>query len=207
MKLIENLNNVYDEKEQNKNKHLFQQLFFLNFAMRVKKRKKSFEKFLTKFTFTINFLKLIDDEKITHLFRNLSNQLTKKIYHLNEVTKYFDYVKKVRQTINQMKIRNEIKQTTYTTTTKNRRREKSSRKNIEFKKIVKSQFKSADQIALKKMLSKLLVHIRNKFRKENKCFKCDLLKHMFFDSNVFCREKSQITKNKAEALLSKMKIK
>ena len=167
MKLIENLNNVYDEKKQNKNKHLLQQLFFFNFVMKMKKRKKSFEKFLTKFTFTINFLKLIDDEKITHLFRNLSNQLTKKIYHLNEITKYFDYVKEIRQTINQMKIRNEMKQTTtYITTTKNRRREKSNRKNIEFKKIVKNQSKSADQITLKKMLSKLLAHIRIKFRKK-----------------------------------------
>ena len=139
MKLIEDLNNVYDEKKQNKNKHLFQQLFFFNFVMKMKKRKKFFEKFLTKFTFTINFLKFTNDEKITHLFRNLSNQLTKKIYHLNEIAKYFDYVKKVRQTINQMKIRNEIKQTTtYITTTKNRRREKSNRKNIEFKKIVKN---------------------------------------------------------------------
>ena len=176
--------------------------------MKMKKRKKIFEKFLTKFTFTINFLKFIDDEKITHLFCNLSNQFTKKIYYLNEIAKYFDYVKKVRQTINQMKIRNEIKQTTtYITTTKNRRREKSNRKNIEFKKIVKNQSKSADQITLKKMLSKLLAHIRIKFRKKNKCFKCDLLKHMFSDSNAFCREKNQITKNKAETLLSKMKIK
>ena len=134
MKLIENLNNVYNEKNKTKINIYFNNCFFFNFFMKMKKRKKNFEKFLIKFTFTINFLKFINDEKITHLFCNLSNQFTKKIYYLNEIAKYFDYVKKVRQTINQMKIRNEIKQTTYITTTKNRRREKSIRKTSNSKK-------------------------------------------------------------------------
>ena len=57
------------------------------------------------------------------------------------------------------------------------------------------------------MLNKLFAHIRIKFRKKNKYFKCDLLKHMFFNSNIFCRKKNQITKNKTKTLLSKMKIK
>ena len=78
--------------------------------MKIKNRFKNFEKFLIRFTCTINSLKLINNEKITHLFRNFFEQFTKKIYHLNEIIKYSNYVKKIRQTTNQMKIRNEMKQ-------------------------------------------------------------------------------------------------
>ena len=102
-KLIENLNNVFEKKEQNKHKTLFQQFFSFDFAMKIKNKSKTFEKFLTRFTSTINSLRFIENDKITHLYKNLFDQFTKKIYHLNAIAKYSKYVKSVRQIINQIK--------------------------------------------------------------------------------------------------------
>ena len=178
--------------------------------MKIKNRFENFEKFLTRFTSTINSLKLIDNEKITHLFRNLSKQLIEKIYHLNEVTKYSNYVKKMRQTINQMKIRNEMKQnaTIFTTIKKRRTRavEDMSRKKTNFKKISRNKFKTKEHNAMKNMIFKLSTHIRIKLRKINKCFKCETTSHMLIDSNASCQKKNHITREKIEVFLSKMSI-
>ena len=109
---IEDFDNVY-EKKNKKNKKIYCNNFFFSISSWkskiVSKISRNFEKFLTRFTFTINSLKLTDNEKIIHLFRNFFEQFTKKNYHLNEIVKYSNYVKKVRQTTNQMKIRNEMK--------------------------------------------------------------------------------------------------
>ena len=169
---------------------MLQQFFFLNFVMKVKNRFESFEKFLTRFTSTINSLKFIDNEKITHLFRNFSKQLIEKIYHLNEITKYSNYVKKMRQTINQMKIRNEMKQnaTIFTTIKKRRTRviKNMNRKKTNFKKVSKNKFKTKKHNAMKNIIFKLSIHIRVKLRKTNKCFKCETTKHISIDSNASC---------------------
>ena len=166
--------------------------------MKVKNRFESFEKFLTRFTFTINSLKLIDNEKITHLFRNFFEQFTKKIYHLNEIIRYSNYVKKIRQTTNQMKIRNEMKQNATISSIMKKRRfranENVNRKQSNFKKISKNKFKTRKFNAMKNMIIKLLFHIRKKFRKTKKCFKCEKIKHVFNDSNASCQKKSHYTK-------------
>ena len=64
--------------------------------MASKNRFETFEKFFNKFIFIINFLRLKNNEKIIHLFRNLTKQLTEKNYYLNEVLLYSEYVKKMR---------------------------------------------------------------------------------------------------------------
>ena len=175
--------------------------------MKIKNRFESFEKFLVRFTSTINSLKLIDNEKITHLFRNFSKQLIEKIYHLNEVTKYSNYVKKMRQTVNQMKIRNEMKQnaTIFTTIKKRRTRavEDMSRKKTSFRKISKNKFKTKKHNAMKNIIFKLSTHIRIKLRKTNKCFKCEATKHMSIDSNASCQKKNHITREKIEIFFQK----
>ena len=175
--------------------------------MKIKNRFENFEKFLTRFTSTINSLKLIDNEKITHLFRNLSKQLIEKIYHLNEVTKYSNYVKKMRQTINQMKIRNEMKQnaTIFTTIKKRRTRaiENMNRKKTNFKKISKNKFKTKEHNAMKNMIFKLLTHIRVKFRKTNKCFKYETIKHISIDSNASCQKKITSHEKKSKFFFQK----
>ena len=179
--------------------------------MKVKNRFENFEKFLVRFTSTINSLKFIDNEKITHLFRNFSKQLIEKIYHLNEITKYSNYVKKMRQTINQMKIRNEMKQnaTIFTTIKKRRTRaiENMNRKKTNFKKISKNKFKTKKHNAMKNIIFKLSIHIRVKLRKINKCFQCETTKHMLIDLNASCQKKNHITREKVETFFSKMSIK
>ena len=208
--MIEDFDNVYEEKKQNKQKNLLQQFFSLNFVMKIKNRFENFEKFLTRFTFTINSLKFTDNEKITHLFRNFFEQLTKRIYHLNEIVKYSNYVKKVRQTTNQMKIRNEMKQNATISSIMKKRRfranENVSRKQNSFKKISKNKFKTRKFNAMKNMIIKLSSHIRTKFRKAKKCFKCEKVKHVFNDSNASCQEKNHITRKKIEVFFSKMNI-
>ena len=178
--------------------------------MRVKNRFESFEKFLTRFTFTINSLKFIDNEKITHLFRNLFEQFTKRIYHLNEIIKYSNYVKKIRQTTNQMKIRNEIKQNAAISSIIKKRRfrvnEDVNRKQNNFKKISKNKFKTKEFNAMKNMIIKLSFHIRTKFRKTKKYFKCEEIKHVFNDSNASCQKKNHITQKKIEIFFLKMNI-
>ena len=178
--------------------------------MKVKNRFENFEKFLTRFTFTINSLKLIDNEKIIHLFRNLFEQFTKRIYHLNEIIKYSNYVKKVRQTTNQMKIRNEMRQNAAISSIMKKRRFRTNknvnRKQNNFKKISKNKFKTKKFNAMKNMIIKLSSHIRTKFRKTKKCFKCEKIKHMFSDLNASCQEKNHITREKIEVFLSKISI-
>ena len=178
--------------------------------MKVKNRFENFEKFLIRFTSTINSLKFIDNEKITHLFRNFSKQLIERIYHLNEVTKYSNYVKKMRQTVNQMKIRNEMKQNAAIFTTIKKRRiraiENMTRKKTNFKKTSRNKFKTKEHNAMKNMIFKLSIHIRVKFRKTNKCFKCETTSYMLIDSNASCQKKNHITRKKVEFFFSKMSI-
>ena len=80
--------------------------------MKIKNHFETFKKFLTRFTSIVNFLRFTNNDKITHFYKNLFDQLTKKLYYLNATTKYFKYVKNVRQIINQIKIRQNIKQNT-----------------------------------------------------------------------------------------------
>ena len=86
---------MFEKKEQNKHKTLLQQLFFLKFAINVKNQFEIFEKFLARFISTINFLRLSNNNKIIHLYKNFFDQLTKKIYHFNNLIKYLKYVKDV----------------------------------------------------------------------------------------------------------------
>ena len=137
--------------------------------MNVENRSETFEKFLIRFTSTISSLRLIDDDKITHLYRNLFDQLTEKIYHLNATTGYSEYVKNVRQITNQMKIRQNIKHNATTSITANRNkliRVVESRKNSSFKKI-DDRLKVKIQISIKNMLTRLSIHIRRKFKKKS----------------------------------------
>ena len=84
------------KKKQNKYKTLLQQLFFLKFAINVKNQFKIFKKFFVRFISIINFLRLLNNNKIIHFYKNLFNQLTKKIYYFNNLIKYSKYVKNVR---------------------------------------------------------------------------------------------------------------
>ena len=178
--------------------------------MKVKNRFENFEKFLIRFIFTISSLKFINNKKITHLFRNFFEQFTKRIYHLNEIIKYSNYVKKVRQTTNQMKIRNEMKQNATISSIMKKRRfranENVNRKQNNFKKISKNKFKTRKFNATKNMIIKLSFHIRTKLRKTKKCFKCEKIKHVFNDSNASYQKKNHITRKKIEIFFSKMNI-
>ena len=175
--------------------------------MKIKNRFENFEKFLIRFTFTISLLKLINNEKITHLFRNFFEQLTKRIYHLNEIIKYSNYVKKIRQTTNQMKIRNEMKQNATISSIMKKRRfrtnENVSRKQSNFKKVSKNKFKTRKFNVMKNMIIKLSFHIRTKLRKTKKCFKCEEIEHVFNDSNASCQKKNHITREKIEIFFQK----
>ena len=118
--------------------------------MKVKNQFKTFEKFLTRFTSIVNFLRFTNNDKITHFYKNLFDQLTKKLYYLNATTKYFEYVKRVRQIINQIKIRQNIKHNTTIVNIiiKNRfSRTIEIRKNSNFKKIEK-RFKIKIKISI-----------------------------------------------------------
>ena len=208
-KLIEDLSNVFEKEEQNKHRTLLQQLFSSNFAMSAKNQNETFEKFLARFTSTMSSLRLSDDDKIMHLYRNLSNQLTERIYHLNDLTEYAKYLRDVRQIINQMKIRSDIKSSApafVTDKTREVRASKTSRKKTITKKSFEERLKIRAQFAVKVMLTRLSAHIRNRFKKEERCFKCESKKHMTFDLNAPCKNKEQITRESAEALLSKMSI-
>ena len=208
--LIEDLDNVYGEEEQDKQRNLLQQLFSPSFAMGVKDRSESFEKFLARFTSTVSPLRLTDNEKITHLFRNLSEQLTERIYHLNGVAKYSDYVKGVRQAANQMKVRNEMRQSAATSTATRGRRTRAAedmgRKETSFRKAPRNKSKTREHNAMEDMISKLPAHIRAKLRKAGRCFKCGAAGHMSTDPDAPCQGRSHITREKAEALLSEMGI-
>ena len=202
---------MFEKKKQDKHKTLFQQLFSSNFAMNVKNRFEIFEKFLTRFTSTINSLRLSNNDKIMHLYRNLFDQLTKKLYHLNEFTKYAEYVKKMRQMTNQMKIRNDIKQTISSSIIDNRVRStreiETIRKNANSKKFMSERFKIKTQTLTKNMLSRFFAHIRNKFKKNDRCFKCKKKEHIMTDFDVSYQNKNQINREKAKTLFSEMSIK
>ena len=210
-KLMQDLKNVYEKEKQDKHKTLLQQLFSSSFVMRAKDRFEIFEKFLERFTFIISSLRLEDNEKITHLFRNLSKHLTEKIYHLNEVTTYAKYVKEMRQTANQMKVRSDMKQFTISlmsnVRSRNFRQVDIARKKIFLKKFIRERFKAEKQAIVEEVLMRLSVWIRIKFRKNERCFKCEAKRHIATDINVSCKDKNQITREKAEILLSEMNIK
>ena len=185
------------------------QQFFFNFAMRVKNRFETFKKFLIRFTSIINFLRFIDDDKITHLYKNLFDQLTKKIYHLNATTKYSKYVKNVRQIINQIKIRQNIKHNMFFNTITRSRfiRIVEIRKNSNFKKIGE-RFKAKIQILIKNMLARLSTHIKRKFKK--KVDASNATKKVIYsqlETTTHHVKKKFITRDKIETLFSKMNIK
>ena len=144
-----------------------------------------------------------------HLYKNLSNQLTEKIYHLNDFTRYAKYLKNVRQIINQMKIRNDIKDNAsifVINKTRKIRVSKTSRKKTIIKNFFEKRFKIKAQFAVKAMLTRLFTHIKNKFKKKERCFKCESKKHMTFDLNASCKNKKQIIRESVETLLSKISI-
>ena len=208
--LIEDLDNVYGEEEQDKQRNLLQQLFSPSFAMGVKDRSESFEKFLARFTSTISPLRLTDNEKITHLFRNLSEQLTERIYHLNGIARYSDYVKGVRQAANQMKVRNEMRQSAAVSSVMRGRRPRADedvgRKQSSLKKAPRNKSRTREPNAMEDMIAKLPSHIRTKLRKAGRCFKCGGVGHVSSDPDAPCQGRSHITREKAEALLSEMGI-
>ena len=176
-KLIEDLINVFEKKKQDKHKTLLQQLFFSSFAMNVKNRFEIFEKFLARFTSTMSSLRLSNNDKIMHLYRNFFDQFTKKIYHLNELIEYAKYVKEMRQMTNQMKIRNDIKQVISSSIVEEKKRSSREveiiRKDSNVKKLIENKSKTKAQNMIKNMLSRFFAHIRNKFKKNDRCFKCE----------------------------------
>lgn len=208
--LIEDLSNVFGEEEQDKHRTLLQQLFSPRFAMGAKDRSETFERFLARFTSTISPLRLSDNDKIMHLYRNLSDQLTEKIYHLNGLVGYPEYVRGVRQVANQMKIRSDITHNAAAPTTSARgriaRTTDLARKDTGLKKPLRDRSRTKGQSPLDIMLGRLPAHIRQKFRKDGRCFKCGGKGHISVDKDAPCKDKDAITREKAEALLSEMGI-
>ena len=102
-----------------------------------------------------------NNEKIIHFFRNLSKHLTKKIYHLNEIITYAKYVKEVKQTTNQMKVRSDMKQFTtssmFNVKNRNFRQVDIVRKKIFLKKFIKKRFKAEEQAIIEEVLMRLSI--------------------------------------------------
>ena len=201
---------MFEEKKQNKHRTLLQQLFSLKFAISAKNRFETFEKFFARFTLTISFLRLSNNDKIMHFYRNFFDQLTEKIYHFNGLIKYSKYVKGVRQVINQIKIRSDIAHnaTISIISVKDRitRTINLTRKDTNFKKFLRDRSKTKGQSSLNIMLKRLSTHIRQKFKKNGKCFKCEEKNYIFVNKNVLCKDKNVITREKTKTLLSKMNI-
>ena len=61
----------------------------------------------------------------------------------------------------------------------------SIRKKI-FQKSVENCFKSKNKNSINDIFNKLFVHIQQKFRKNNKCFKYNEKKHLFINFNALC---------------------
>ena len=208
--LIKDLNNVYEKEKQNKHRALLQQLFSPSFAMGAKNRSETFETFLARFTSIISSLRLTNNDKITHLFRNLFEQITERVYHLNDVSEYSNYVKDVRQVANQIKIKNEMRHNAAVPSANARERTRApnevTRKDTDTKKTLQKRPRTKKRDLLRNMLALLPAHIRNKLRKNSKCFKCGKKGHISTNAGAPCEHKKQITEKKAQALLSEIKI-
>ena len=54
------------------------------------------------------------------------------------------------------------------------------------------------------MLKRFSIHIRQKFKKNNKCFKCEKKNYIFVNKNVLCKNKNVITREKTKTLFSEI---
>ena len=81
------------------------------------------------------------------------------------------------------------------------------RKKTNTKKLFQNQSKTKKQNQIKNMLTYLSTHIRNKLKKNNKCFKCNKKKHISINKKISCEYKKQIIEKKIQILLFEINIK
>ena len=200
MKLIQDLDNVYEISNRELINKTERKLFSVNFSMskQLDKSNETLENFLIRFTICVTFLSMSNTTKINHLDRTMTLRYIHKSSHLKETNIFREYlieIRKINSLIKSIDNRIDISAATQV-------RIRTSRNTTTFINVT-TRVKDDDKNKSKTFyLTRFSAHVQKKIKFEERCVKCFKSNHISTQTNASCKNEKLMLIKKIQTKLS-----